>query len=659
MKANVKKHTGDGIVLSIGMIVKNEEKHLDNCLSALKKLMDQISCELIIVDTGSTDRTKEIAYKYTDQVYDFEWIDDFSAARNFGLEKAKGKWFMFLDADEYLDEDCSQLVTFFQHPEVYEKYNSGTYIVRSYLNSGTGETCDFQAVRIVRLTDAISFEGKIHECVPCYIPVINFDTVFHHHGYSANDPYYLQKRNERNLPLLLEEFEQDPENGDIVAMIIDSCVDREKKQTFIELGLKLCELPRNGRIRNALLVRAFRFYLEEGLFEKAEEVADIYFAIEANKDSVTLLHMHQGKATLYMQRHEFEQAADEFNNYFAVYNDYKSGKLDTWDMRAVPVYGCSDYEHEQIRWRYISVLSQLKRFDKVAHQLEQFDIAALSFDSFRSYLASWREVLHDTKDYKKAAQLYERVLCLADESKTELALYMLEQYYQNHMLEREDFVRALADSGVDGLYIELMQIVKAEMAGEDVTARLYQFLSKPTSWKEGYTEAIYLCLKYGLDLSSLVAAQNYQVLRSHFPKMAMMHTDYSKQVLWYCRRNVLPMTLRALSWMVSALETAVLSSRTLYADGRNQLYDLFVCTLSDYINNIYNPELLNEDDIAVLPELHQFGYYMTLAFQARNQGDGLAYIRNLRKAVACCEPMKDLVSFYQTQFADALKQKQS
>lgn len=98
---------------------------------SFEKVYDQIPCELITC-TGSTDRTKEIALKYTDKVYDFEWINDFAAARNFGLEKAKGKWFMFLDADEYMDEDCSEMVSFFSMPELYEKYNSASYIIRNY-----------------------------------------------------------------------------------------------------------------------------------------------------------------------------------------------------------------------------------------------------------------------------------------------------------------------------------------------------------------------------------------------------------------------------------------------------------------------------------------------------------------------------------------------
>lgn len=87
--------------ISLCMIVKNEEKNLDRCLSCLADLMD----EIIVVDTGSTDRTKEIARKYTDRIYDFEWTDDFAAARNFAFSKASMEYIYSADADEVLDEE--------------------------------------------------------------------------------------------------------------------------------------------------------------------------------------------------------------------------------------------------------------------------------------------------------------------------------------------------------------------------------------------------------------------------------------------------------------------------------------------------------------------------------------------------------------------------
>ena len=87
--------------ISLCMIVKNEEKVLARCLDSVRELMD----EIIIVDTGSQDRTKEIAARYTDKLFDFTWIGDFSAARNFAFSKATCDYIYSADADEVLDQE--------------------------------------------------------------------------------------------------------------------------------------------------------------------------------------------------------------------------------------------------------------------------------------------------------------------------------------------------------------------------------------------------------------------------------------------------------------------------------------------------------------------------------------------------------------------------
>lgn len=89
------------ITISLCMIVKNEERILARCLDTVADLVD----EIIIVDTGSTDCTKEIAAHYTDKIYDFQWIDDFSAARNFAFSKANMEYIYSADADEVLSEE--------------------------------------------------------------------------------------------------------------------------------------------------------------------------------------------------------------------------------------------------------------------------------------------------------------------------------------------------------------------------------------------------------------------------------------------------------------------------------------------------------------------------------------------------------------------------
>ncbi len=123
---------GHELRLTIGLIVKNEEKTLEKCLSSLVPLLKAVPSELIITDTGSTDRTLEIAQKYTDHIIHFEWCDDFSAARNTGLDVARGEWFLYLDGDEWFN-DVTELVDFFNSGEC-DQYGSMAYIQRNYID---------------------------------------------------------------------------------------------------------------------------------------------------------------------------------------------------------------------------------------------------------------------------------------------------------------------------------------------------------------------------------------------------------------------------------------------------------------------------------------------------------------------------------------------
>ena len=97
----------DGL-LSLCMIVKDEENYLGRALSGVAAGVD----EIIVVDTGSTDKTKEVASKFTDKIFDYEWKDDFAAARNYSFSKASCRYAMWLDADDVItEENLSKLLT--------------------------------------------------------------------------------------------------------------------------------------------------------------------------------------------------------------------------------------------------------------------------------------------------------------------------------------------------------------------------------------------------------------------------------------------------------------------------------------------------------------------------------------------------------------------
>lgn len=148
------------ITISLCMIVKDEEKVLDRCLSSVKDIVD----EIIIVDTGSTDKTKEISYKYTNKVYDFKWIDDFSKARNFSFSKATKEYILWLDADDViLKQDKENFL------KLKETLNPKIDIVMMKYNVGFDENGNvnfsYYRERLLKREKNYQWESPIHEVI--------------------------------------------------------------------------------------------------------------------------------------------------------------------------------------------------------------------------------------------------------------------------------------------------------------------------------------------------------------------------------------------------------------------------------------------------------------------------------------------------------------
>jgi glycosyltransferase involved in cell wall biosynthesis len=170
------------MTLSLCMIVKNEEKHLDRCLKSVRGIFD----EIIIADTGSIDTTKEIAYKYTDKVYDFAWIEDFAAARNFAFSKANSEYLMWLDADDIIPEKSRRELI-----KLKDIITSDIDVVRLPYNTGYDAdgniTFSFYRERILKNCEAAKFKGFIHEVVDPFGRIISVDIPIEHHKIAGNE----------------------------------------------------------------------------------------------------------------------------------------------------------------------------------------------------------------------------------------------------------------------------------------------------------------------------------------------------------------------------------------------------------------------------------------------------------------------------------------
>ena len=208
------------IRLSQCMIVKNEEKNIEQALSWGKEIM----WEQIVVDTGSTDRTVEIAERMGAKIYHFDWIDDFAAAKNFAIRQASGNWIAFLDADEYmLPEDVEK------HPKAIKKAGKlGLEILRTlWIQLEDDMKMDMAAVqyRIFKNNPAIRYIKPIHEQLAYNGAAIDrhvldaSDLSIYHTGYMSSVG---DKKARRNIGILLKESEARPEDPDVMGYLGDS-----------------------------------------------------------------------------------------------------------------------------------------------------------------------------------------------------------------------------------------------------------------------------------------------------------------------------------------------------------------------------------------------------------------------------------------------------
>ncbi|PKM50453.1 MAG: glycosyl transferase [Firmicutes bacterium HGW-Firmicutes-7] len=163
------------ISISLCMIVKNEEDLLARCLDTVKDIVDEIN----IVDTGSTDRTKEIAIQYTNRIFDFEWINSFGAARNESFKYATKDYILYLDADDVLlEKDRIKL------KELKETLDPSVDSVSMYYDAGTDEygnvTLRYRRNRLLKREKNFTWQGDCHQYINVSGKIINSDIAVTH-----------------------------------------------------------------------------------------------------------------------------------------------------------------------------------------------------------------------------------------------------------------------------------------------------------------------------------------------------------------------------------------------------------------------------------------------------------------------------------------------
>ncbi|WP_284643225.1 TPR domain-containing glycosyltransferase [Paenibacillus silviterrae] len=196
--------------LSICMIVKDEEKNLPRCLDSLSLLLDKPYTELIIVDTGSKDKTVDIAKCYTDRVYYHEWNGNFSSMRNISISYAVGEWIFIIDADEELE--TPEIVSDLFESDVLNKYNTVQVKERNLVSVNNQKFINHVQERLFKNDGSFKYEGSVHNQPLFREPILQTEIWLMHYGYVNEDKQLMNKKFERTAAILKKELQKDPDN---------------------------------------------------------------------------------------------------------------------------------------------------------------------------------------------------------------------------------------------------------------------------------------------------------------------------------------------------------------------------------------------------------------------------------------------------------------
>lgn len=330
------------VVLSISILISNRPDTVEKCLDSLSSLRKNVPCELILTDTGCGEEVRNLIESYADVVLDFEWCNDFSKARNLGLEHARGEWFLYMDDDEWF-EDTKEIEEFFLS-KTYKDYTKGYYSVRNYRNRQGTQYDDGITPRMAKLGKEVRFYNAIHEglyTLPGKSKVLG--SFAHHYGYVFETEADKYKHAQRNLAPLLKEYMNNPDNLHYAIQIAQEYNSICEYRKSIEISLNGIEVysPKKTTVLylNALCINVVERHVRLFLYEDAVTYAEKYLADERMVNMGKARILAPMIIALY-QLGRYDACAERVAEYMRIYNDYLLHKEVYQEQSAYMMYGC-------------------------------------------------------------------------------------------------------------------------------------------------------------------------------------------------------------------------------------------------------------------------------------------------------------------------------
>ena len=663
MQANVAEQP----LLSIGLIVKNEETHLENCLKALQPLRDAIPCQLVIADTGSTDNTVEIAKKYADEVFYFEWIDDFAAARNAVMDRCTGEWYLSVDADEYLREESVPQIVEFLEKEAKD-YNTARLTIYNW-NADEKRYTEFFGVRLCRMSTGLRYIGRIHEILVATPPVKKMPKViFDHYGYFYATQDDRKKKSERNMKLMREEYKSHPKDVRLLTLLIDSCLDTEEKLGYVERALELTrekfqtadQMSTQEKYESVATYQlATIAYYEAGKYEEAQKIGKEALRIFPDHPS-TLIDVNFTLGVIAYNDKNWEQVVEYTEAYQKAYHRWKEEPA--WRDLVMNLLNCeSEFMYQKILVCLLTGYYHLERFEDALHGFSELEIEDLTQESFKEMLLLL--IILSTKMNITDMLQHWYQTCMVDlkgqEEKEYFFIHFSQQILRGFLMLLQDkggedeeiafsFLKSLAALQGEDDMLRLVRLAVQEKEGalseEEFAQNVREYLNSIENWEEIPAAAYAMALRAGVTVPRKALLGGFQMmsdkanwLAANQPQFVELLSRLSEN--WDWNSDILTLTWYVLLW------TAALNTMVSVEDHakRELIFDKYCEAEGLYLQQFFNPAILNAEGIQAFPPIHQFGFYAVQAQKQLKNRDLVGALGTMKHVAEVNQDVKKLV----------------
>lgn len=621
------------MLLSIVMMVKNEEKYLDETLYALNDLRKDINTELIILDTGSNDNTVEIAKKYTDKVYFANWNNNFADMRNMSISYASGDWILILDADEKLT-NYDKLKDFF-YSDNCKKYNSATIQLKNIFDKKEESYNLSPLLRMFKNIEGFGYDGTIHEQPRYQGPVYNNIAHFDHYGYMYSDEEIRQRKTERNIKLLLQEIEKnpsDPYTNYQLGMSYISSLKNNDALFYIENSYNLYN--KRGRVPIFVIQDLIALYSALKLHIKCENLCMKY--IKNDKKNIDIYY-YLAISQNYLGK--YKESIKSFERYLYLIKNYEistqgnnmESSLDTGQKKDIA------------KIIIIETYYKLGMYDKIVQSIDNSNedvikrVYSIVFESL--YKLNFEEKIlelynkypkynYSKREFKSELEVFLKRVKECDKEKIYKILSNIEGNY------------GLLNSLRLGLKLSLPEYTDILLQEEDIY----------------YGEVVYYALKDGFKIEDILDSISNFKVEQYIGYLIINKREIILDLYNYLSSLKNTLEINKLCIYVN-LSKFLLKYGNLKNDKYEKLFLLYVKYSYDYIKNIYNQDLSDEELLNILKDENDIFIVKVNILEKNKNKDLLKYINNMKKLLNNYREYNDgieiLINKFESEFEES------